>query len=97
MDNKNHNKDQKYHGPASLTVRVCSIRDGTQGISLSIGERVIGEWTDHRARGLLLTEDLKVAICGSDGEKIYLFSVPGKVLSGDQSSEGEVTLTFEID
>ena len=82
---------------ASLTVRACVIRDGTQGISLSMGENVIGEWTDSRVRTILLTEDLKAAICGADGNSMYLFNVPGKTISGEQLSETEVMITFEMD
>jgi len=78
-------------------VRACVIRDGTQGISLYRGETVIGEWTDNRVTRLLLTDDLKVAICGAGGNRIYLFSVPGKTISGEQLSETEVVITFEMD
>lgn len=81
----------------SLTVRVGVIRDGTQGISLSRGSKLIGEWTDSRARTLSLRKDFKVAICGERGEKMYLFSVPGRALSGEQSSETEVTVTFQME
>ena len=80
---------------ASLTVRACAIRDGTPGISLSMGREVIGEWTDSRARTLSLTDDFKVAVCGAGGDHLYLFSVPGKLLSGEQVSDTEVTITFE--
>ena len=73
------------------------IRDGTQGISLSMGENVIGEWTDSRVARLFLTDDLKVAICGVDGNRIYLFSVPGKTISGEQLSQTEVVISFEMD
>ena len=90
-------KDTTHRTRATLTVRACVIRDGTQGISLSMGENVIGEWTDNRVRKLLLTEDFKVAICGEDGNRIYLFSVPGKTISGEQLSETEVMITFEMD
>ena len=81
---------------ASLTVRACVIRDGTQGISLSMGEHVIGEWTDNRVAKLMLTDDFKVAICGSDGKRMYLFSVPGKTISGEALSETEVVISFEM-
>jgi hypothetical protein len=78
-----------------LTVRACVIRDGTPGISLSISGELIGEWTDSRAKTLSLTDDFKVAIHGANGEKLYLFSVPGKLLSCEQVSDTEVTITFE--
>jgi len=80
----------------SLTVRVGVIRDGTQGISLSMGGNLMGEWTDSRARTLSLTNDFKVAICGEDGKRLYLFSVPGRTLSGEQLSNAEVKLDFEL-
>jgi len=80
----------------TLTVRACVIRDGTPGISLSMGRDVIGEWTDSRAKTLSLTADGKVAIQGVDGELYYLFSVPGKLLSSEQASDTEVAITFEL-
>jgi len=80
----------------TLTVRACVIRDGTPGISLSMGREVIGEWTDSRAKTVSLTDDCKVAIQGADGEQLYLFSVPGKLLSGEQVSDTEVTINFEL-
>ena len=91
------NRDNHNLIRASLMVRACVIRDGTQGISLSMGERVIGEWTDNRVTRLSLTDDLKVAICGADGNRMYLFNVPGKTISGEQLSETEVVITFEMD
>jgi len=79
----------------TLTVRACVIRDGTPGISLSMGGELIGEWADSRAKTLLLTDEGEVAIQGADGERLYLFSVPGKLLSCKQVSATEVTITFE--
>jgi len=89
----------KYsHKPArtALTVRATVIRDGTPGISLSLGGELVGEWSDSRARILSLTEDCKVRIHGTDGELLYLFSVPGKVVSGEEVSDREVAITFEL-
>ena len=80
----------------SLTVRVGVIRDGTQGISLSMGDDLIGEWTDSRARTLSLKDDFKVAICAENGERLYYFSVPGRTLSGEQLSDAEVKIDFEM-
>jgi len=34
----------------ALTLRATTIRDGTPGISLAIGDEVVGEWTDSRAK-----------------------------------------------
>ena len=80
----------------TLTVRATVIRDGTPGISLSLGGKLIGEWTDSRAQMLSLTDDYKVRIHQADGELLYLFSVPGKVVSAEEVSDREVVITFEI-
>ncbi len=80
----------------TLTVGATVIRDGTLGISLSLGGELIGEWSDSRARILSLTDDCKVRIQGADGELLYLFSVPGKVVSGEEVSAREVAITFEL-
>jgi len=91
-------ESKNIHSPTrtTLTVRACVTRDGTPGISLSMGREVIGEWTDSRARTLSLTDDYKVAIHGADGELLYLFSVPGKTLAAEPTSDTEVAITFEI-
>jgi len=91
-------EQRSNHTPTrtTLTVRACVIRDGTPGISLSMGRDVIGEWTDSRAKTLSLTGDGKVVIQGADGERLYIFSVPGKLLSGEQVFDTEVTITFEL-
>jgi hypothetical protein len=80
----------------SLTVRACVIRDGTLGISLSMSAGLAGEWTDSRVRALSITDDHKVRIHGRDGEQLYLLNVPGRRLEGEQVSDTEVTITFEI-
>lgn len=91
-------EQRSNHTPTrtTLMVRACVIRDGTPGISLSMGREVIGEWTDSRARTLSLTDEGKVAIHGVGGELLYLFSVPGRLLSCEQVSDTEVTITFEL-
>jgi len=81
---------------ATLTVRTMVIRDGTPGISLSMGTQLLGEWTDSRAKTLSLTDDHKAKVHGDEGEQIYLLSAPGNVLSGEIVSETEVAITFEI-
>ena len=81
---------------AVLTVRAMVIRDGTPGISLSLGGEVMGEWTDSRAKLLSLTDDLKVGVHGVDGELLYLVSAPGKAVLGEEVSDKEVTITFEV-
>ena len=85
-----------YKSVRTITVRATVIRDGTPGISLSLGGELVGEWTDSRARVLSLTDDYKVKIHGADGELLYLFSVPGKVVSGEEVSDREVTITFGL-
>ena len=96
---KNMVKEQAKNEPNSarttLTVRACVIRDGTPGISLSIGGELIGEWADSRAKMLSLTDEGKVAIEGRAGESLYLFSLSGKQLSWEQVSDTEVAITFE--
>ena len=86
------------HKPARtiLTVRATVIRDSTPGISLSLGGEPIGEWTDSRVRMLSLTGDYKVRIHGANGELLYLFSAPGKVVSGEEVADREVAITFEL-
>jgi len=81
---------------ATLTVRAIVIRDGTPGISLSLGGELIGEWTDSRARMLSLTDDYKVGIHGADGELLYLLTAPGKAVSGEEISDREVAITFDL-
>ena len=88
-------KDSHNPSRTTLMVRATVIRDSTLGISLSKDEELIGQWTDSRVRTISLTDDYKVAIHGADGELLYLFSVPGKSLSGEQVSDTEVAITFE--
>ena len=91
-DSKHSHKSTR----TALTVRATVIRDGTSGISLSLGGKLIGEWTDSRARTLSLTNDYTIKIHGADGELLYIFRVPGKVVSGEGVSDREVAVTFEI-
>ena len=85
-----------YFGQTRLTVKQMVIRDGTPGISLSMGTELLGEWTDSRAKMLSVTDDYKIGIHGEDGELLYIFSVPGKLLSGEQVSNKEICITFEM-
>ena len=79
----------------TMTVSTIVIRDSTPGISLSMDGKLFGEWTDSRASTLSLTDDYKVGIHGEDGELLYLFAVPGQVLSAEQVSDTEVMIIFE--
>jgi len=79
-----------------ITVRVTTIRDGTQGISLSTGNSIIGEWTDSGARSLMLTSEYSVSICGRDGKHRYFVSLPGIALSAKQLSDAEATVIVSM-
>lgn len=79
-----------------LKVRATIIRDGTLGISLALGSRLVGEWTDSRAKMLAVSDDHKIKVLGADGEMLYLFSAPGKTLSAELVSETEVAISFEL-
>jgi len=37
-----------------------------------------------------------VRVHGADGELLYLLSAPGRALSGEEVSDREVTITFEV-
>jgi hypothetical protein len=37
-----------------------------------------------------------VAICSENGERLYHFTVPGRTLSGEQLSDEEVKIRFEM-
>jgi len=80
----------------TITVRVNVIRDGTQGISLSTGDSIIGEWTDSRAKSLMLTSEYDVSICGKDGKHRYFVILPGIALSAKQLSDTEATVTVSM-
>ncbi len=81
---------------ATLTVRATAIRDGTPGISLSIGDKLIGEWTDSRASSLALTREHKVAVYGRGSEVLYMVVMPGITLSGEQLSDTEVKVSMQL-
>lgn len=89
-------KESKEPIRDTLTARAMVIRDGTRGISLSMGSQLLGEWTDSRARLLSSTEDYKIRVHGADGELLYLLSAPGKAVSGEEVSDREVRITFEL-
>ena len=83
-------------GQITLMVRATTIRDGTPGISLAIGDEPIGEWTDSRARSLALTRDNNIAVLGRDGEVLYLVVMPGIVLNLEQLSETEARVSMQL-
>ena len=83
-------------GPITVTVRATYIRDGTPGISLSMGERNLGEWTDSKVGSLVLEQDYGISVRGKENEPRYKITLPGTPLSGEQVSEREVTVTLYI-
>ena len=80
----------------ALTLRATTTRDGTPGISLAISDEIIGEWTDSKANSLALTTDCQVAVCGQQGNRLYLVAVPGEVVSGKRLSDTEVTISTRL-
>jgi len=76
----------------SITVRVSTIRDGTQGISIAMPDRLVGEWTDSGAKSLAVTDENGIRICGRDGAQRYLLTMPGTPLRGQQLSDIEATI-----
>ena len=79
-----------------ITVRVVAIRDGTQGISISMPDRVVGEWTDSGARSLTITDEHGISIRGTDGVQRYLLTMPGTPVRGEQHSDTEATIAMRI-
>ena len=79
-----------------ITIRVTTIRDGTQGISLSRGNSIIGEWTDSGARSLMLSSEYSISICGRDGKHRYFVTLPGIALSAKQLSNTEATVIVNM-
>ena len=80
----------------ALTLRATATRDNTPGISLAVGDEVIGEWTDSKANSLALTTDCQVAVYGQQSNILYLVAVPGEVISGKQCSDTEVTISTRL-
>ena len=80
----------------SITVRVAAIRDGTQGISIAMPERLVGEWTDSGACALKLTDEFALFILGKDGVQRYLLSMPGTPIQGEQLSATEAVIVVSL-
>jgi hypothetical protein len=78
----------------SITVRVTAIRDGTQGISISFPDRLLGEWTDSGACSLAVTDEYSIRILGIDGDQRYLLTMPGETIGGEQLSDTEAVLVI---
>jgi len=80
----------------SVTVRIAMIRDGTQGISLSAPDRVLGEWQDSGAALLRLARDNTLSVCDAGGNQRYGLSLPGTVLKSDLLSSKEAVVVIKI-
>jgi hypothetical protein len=89
-------KHQHESHQLALNLKATATRDGTPGISLAIGDEIIGEWTDSKANSLALTADCQVAVCRQKGKILYLVTVPGEVVSGKQLSDTEVTICAQL-
>ena len=83
-------------GQVTINTRTGYIRDGTPGISLTIGGEIVGEWTDSGAKSLSLDDDCNVVIYGKEGGARCLLIMPGKAVGGEELSETEVAVTVQI-
>ena len=88
-----HNYDL---GQVTLAISASMIRDGTFGISLTMGNDIVGEWTDSRARLVKLAQGYKVVVCEASGDTLYVLIAPGKVVGGEQLSGTQVSLILEL-
>ena len=80
----------------SVTVRITTIRDGTHGISVSLPDKLIGEWTDSTAISLTITDDHYIGICSRDGSQRYLVTIPGTPFSSQQISDTEAIIATRM-
>lgn len=80
----------------SITVKVTTIRDGTNGISMSISDRILGQWQDSGAVSLVVAADNAVRICGKEGKHRYILSMPGIPVRAECLSETEAVITVEM-
>jgi hypothetical protein len=88
-----HNYDL---GQVTLTVGASVIRDGTSGISLTMANDILGEWTDSKARSLELAQDYKVIVRKANGDALYALIAPERVVDGEQISDTQVSLILEL-
>jgi hypothetical protein len=80
----------------SITVKVTTIRDGTNGISMSVPDKILGQWQDSGAVSLVVTADNAVSICGKEGKHRYILSMPGTPVRAERLSETEAVITVQI-
>jgi hypothetical protein len=83
-------------GQVTINTRSGYIRDGTPGISLTIGGEIVGEWTDSGAKSLSLDDDCNVVIYGGEGNARCLLIMPGRAVRGEELSETEVAITVQV-
>lgn len=58
--------------------------------------RLVGEWTDSRARAFTVTDEYGVSVSGRDGAQRYLLIMPGTPLRGQQLSDTEATIVVRM-
>jgi len=80
----------------NVTVRIMAIRDGTHGISITMPDQLVGEWTDSGAASLAITEQYAASICGKDGAQRYMLTMPGTPVQGQQISDTEATIVVRL-
>jgi hypothetical protein len=79
-----------------ITVRVTTIRDGTQGISLSAPDKVLGEWQDSGAFMLRIAGENSISVCGAEGQHRYMLSLPGTCIKSELLSATEALVIIRI-
>ena len=62
----------------------------------TMGNDIIGEWTDSKARSLKLAQDRKVIVCKENGDALYTLTAQEKVVDGEQISDTQVSLVMEL-
>jgi len=76
----------------SITVRIALIRDGTHGVSLSVPEKILGEWRDTGAALFRMADDNSISICGPDGKYRYKIAMPGTTVKAELRSDTEAVI-----
>ena len=85
-------------GPrATIRVAVTTIRDGSQGVSLSAEQGVIGEWTDSRASSLSLSPSREVTVLDRDAALLYRVLLPATLLEARQPSDTEIEVSLSLE
>jgi hypothetical protein len=79
-----------------IKVSIKAIHDGTNGISLSAPDKLLGEWTDSGAYSLIVTPESRISICGENGTQRYLLTLPGIPMRGEQLSGTEAAIVVRM-